>query len=289
MWTLRIPDVSGVENDLKDAVTYKIDRPPKYEYSDEQILAIVEMYRTYDADLGRPSDALKAHHLGEEILNVLHDSYGEVQDTGRLKALRDRLKVGPSSCPMCGFGPIQDLDHHLPKSVYKAFSIYPRNLIPSCSTCNKKKYTVAAGEPERHFLHVYLESLPEEEFFIASVTLPPAPAGLVVDFSVIRSASMTEEMWKRLSFQVNRLDLSSRYGKETTTLLASLEVSLLDAYGQGESGEGVRAFLVRSADSYVTRFGRNDWRTALLRGLARSDAFCNGGFVRVLGHMQPGG
>lgn len=288
MWKLTPPNVDSVEQDLLDAFTFKIDRPPVIEPTAAEITAVKALYSAYDANLGRPADSLKGEVLGAELREAIKNAYGEVQETGRLKDLRSRLKLAPAHCPMCGFGPIQDLDHHLPKSIYKPLAIYPRNLVPSCSTCNKKKYTVAAGESSKHFFHVYLESLPDEIFFVADVALDPISGALRVEFSIQRPEAMSEELAQRLTFQADRLELNLRYPKEINTYLSSLSVSLEDAYGEEGNAEKLKNYLVRCASSHETKFGKNDWRPALLRGLALCEAFCNGGFRRALGNPNVG-
>lgn len=288
MWKLTSPSIDSVEQDLRDALTYVIDKPAIYPISQPEINLVKALYLDYDASYGRPKEQLKGENLSDTLRNALRDAYSQVQETGRLKLLRDRLKLAPAHCPLCGFGPIQDLDHHLPKSIYKPLAIYPRNLIPSCTTCNKKKYTVAETEPTKQFLHTYLEALPNEIFFIADVALDPAPGGLRVNYRIEQSAAMSIELAERLRFQIDRLGLNDRYKKEINTYLSSLEVALKDAYGLDKSADRIRLFLLKSADSSEIRFGRNDWRTALLRGLAVCNDFCNGGFVRALGSPTPG-
>lgn len=288
MWKLLSPSISSVEQDLTDALTYKINKPALYELNPSEIKDIKALYLAYDNHRGRPCNNLKGEGLGEELREIIKNAYDEVQETRRLKDLRDRLKLNPDHCPLCGFGPIQDLDHHLPKSIYKPLAIYPRNLVPSCTTCNKKKYTVATDEPTKQFLHVYLEELPNEIFFIADVILAPPPSGLLVTFRVEKSSSMSDEMAQRLSFQIERLELNVRYPKAINTYLSSLVVSFYDAYGVDNNADRLRDYLVRSAESSEKIFGKNDWRTVLLRGLANCSAFCNGGFRQVVGKPNVG-
>jgi len=283
MWKLNSPTVDTVEQDLLGAVTYKIERPAIYEPTRQELNAVNTLYRAYDANQGRPIERLKGTELGDEFREVIKNAYGEIQENGRLKDLRDRLKLAPAHCPLCGFGPIQDLDHHLPKSIYKPLAIYPRNLVPSCTTCNKKKYTVAADEPTKQFLHVYLESLPDEVFFFADVAIDPASGALKVFFRIEKSASMSDEMEQRLRFQIDRLDLNSRYSKEINTYLSSLETALEDAFGKENNIDKLKDFILRSCNSSERKFGKNDWRTALLSGLAMCDEFLNGGFRRAIG------
>ncbi len=48
-------------------------------------------------------------------------------------------------CPLCGVGTVTTLDHHLPQSKYPDYVLVPANLVPSCSDCNKTKFTSSLG------------------------------------------------------------------------------------------------------------------------------------------------
>ncbi|WP_431287912.1 hypothetical protein [Roseateles chitinivorans] len=63
--------------------------------------------------------------------------------------------------------------------------------------------------------------------------------------------------------------------------LSEHEFAFSMAYEGGP--EGLKRYLRGTANGHVKNFGVNDWRTALFRGLAVCDPFCNGGFVKALG------
>jgi hypothetical protein len=202
-----------------------------------------------------------------------------VQEAGRLSGLRARLKAKARKCPYCGFGEVSELDHHLPRSVYRALAIYASNLIPCCHVCNNRKRALAAESPEEQFAHVYLENLPDERFMTAQVAV--SPNGLQVEFSIQMCPGMTTELLGRLRYQFDRFGLNSRYQAEVNVLLGSLRVAIEDT---GNAGPGaLRSFLERSRNSLQAEFGINDWRSALVHALAESDAFCNGGFRYCFG------
>ncbi len=280
MWNLPRPDISGVRADLDRVFP---EAPPPAIATAAEKDAIEALYEAYRAALGRPSEALLGHALSAELRQAVHDAYSAVQDNGKLAALRSALKLLATECPYCGFGQIQDLDHHLPKAVYKPFSIFPLNLVPCCTTCNRGRPRRPRQDPRRHMLHAFLENVSDYDFLVADVQIDPATGCLKVDFTIDQPAGMGDELYARLVNHLDDYDLHERYPAQVNIYLGSLEAAFEYAFESGGADE-LRAFLTRSAEKNAQRFGRNDWRTALLRGLSASDAFCNGGFVAALGH-----
>jgi len=80
-----------------------------------------------------------------------------------------------------------------------------------------------------------------------------------------------------------QLDLNNRYRKEVNVYLANQAVALGMAFGENEDSTLLRDYLHKTAQHIEVRFGKNDWRTALLYGLADNNDFCSGGFRYALG------
>jgi len=280
MWNLERPDITGVRGDL-DAV-FPETAVPAIATAEEKD-AIEALYEAYRAILGRPSDAILGNDLSGELRQAVHDAYKEVQGKGKLSALRNVLKLLAPECPYCGFGQIQDLDHHLPKAIYKPFSIFPLNLVPCCTTCNRGKPRKPNRDPRFHMLHAYLEDVSAYEFLVAEVQLDPASGSLKVDFDIAKPVDMDDELHARLVNHLSDFDLHERYPAQINIYLGGLDTAFEQAFEFG-GAEGLRSFLTRSAEKNADRFGPNDWRTALLRGLSASNEFCNGGFFAALGY-----
>src|SRR5690606_15551104 len=213
-----IPDCDSADDELETALTYANGKK-KYAYSDSQRARLMDAYGRYDATNGRPSQALLVRRLGKRFLEALRSAYDDVQEGGRLASLRSRLKISVQKCPYCGFGEVRDLDHQLPRGTYNAFAIYPRNLIPSCHPCNNKKRAVAGHEPDAQFPHIYLDEMPPERFFFAEADV--SEEGLRVRFILQPCAGMSNDLLRRLTFLVERLDLDARYQAEVISFITS--------------------------------------------------------------------
>ena len=284
MWKLTPPDTNSLREELHEALTLR-DGTPVYALSESEKESLICLYEVYDQKLGRASEELEAKELGERLRNAMYDAYSQVQVRGRLKRLRDQIKSLATVCPYCGFGEIKDLDHHLPRSKYKVLAIYPKNLVPSCGPCNNKKRAVADDEPNGQFFHTYLDTVPEVIFFIANAKLENG--ALEVTFSVDAEA-LPEDVYQRMAFQIDRMELNIRYKAAISTYLSSQLTAFEMVYGVEGGSEKLKRFLLSSANSEGKIYGNNDWRPALMRGLAICSEFCNGGFRKALGAVIPG-
>jgi hypothetical protein len=283
MWTLRRPSTRYAERDLVTALT-RVDGQEVHLMTLAERRRILKLYKVYKSTAGRPSPALKGEELPDDFRLALYHAYGQVQENGRLSSLRARLKNAAPKCPYCGFGEIGDLDHHLPRKQYKPLSIYACNLIPCCHVCNKKKAALASPDPHEHIAHVYLDRFPKKRFLVAAIAL--RSSAIRVSFSVQQCSGMSAELCARLNFQIARFALEARYQREVLSFLTSQQSGIQDAARHG--APSLKTWLRRTHTSLKRSYGLNDWRTALVYALARSDEFCEGGFRYCLGFRNPG-
>lgn len=242
---------------------------------------LMAMYADYQASLGRPTVAMNVVGQRAELYKLVHDAYGLIQDGRRLAKLRAELKLLADYCPYCGFAPISDLDHHLQRSRYRLLSIFALNLVPCCHPCNTGKRRAPSDDSSEHQLHTYLESVLHFDFLRAAVSLHAETGALEVSFSIHQCAGMSDELHRRLQNHLIEFDLHKKYAKQVNIHLSEQLFALTQAFERG--APGLRNFLVGTAGAHSARFGANDWRTALFRGLALCDEFCGGGFERALG------
>jgi hypothetical protein len=276
MWLLPKPRtrIAVAVADAEIALTYA-DGTAIYNLSSEEKTALVKAYELYDNEHGRPRISLTACGLLTPCLQALYAAYAEVQKTGRLKFLRQQLLSEAETCPFCGFGEPTQLDHHLPKDRYKWLAIYLRNLVPSCGPCNNvKRAHVGTGSDD--LVHAYFDVLPSDNFLIANVKMESS--ALVVEFEIDLTV-LDPDLADRLRFQLERMQLNTRYPKQINVFLFGQRTGMLHVFNSKGPG-ALRKYLTSAADGLDLDFGQHDWRAALLRGLANCNAFCDGGITR---------
>lgn len=279
-----MPDNAPSIDELLTAVT-PMGREVVVELNEAEKDAFRTLYQLYDNLQGEPDPQLKAEDISANIAQAVYDGYDATQIGSRLASLRARLQAGVQRCPFCGFAPVTSLDHHLPRADYKALSVYSRNLVPACGTCNQKKGRTVGGPGEHErFVNAYFGNLPAERFFQARCVM--VEGALVTTFEVVQTPGLSEAVFRRLSYQFQRLELNTRLQGEVTDFLVGLEVGLDNAYNTPDGAAAVLQFLARSAASQERANGLNHWKPALLHGLTECNAFCDGGFR--IGQSNPG-
>lgn len=138
MWSLPLPDNENSREIITTALTYK-DGNAKYELSEEEYETIDSIYLRYEELNGKVHEDLLANSLTNETKDAIHDGYNEIQEKNRLSAYRSELLLSAERCPCCSIGVADELDHHLPRSIYKSLALYSSNLVPMCHKCNNKK------------------------------------------------------------------------------------------------------------------------------------------------------
>lgn len=276
MWKLDLPDNTEAMTDLSTALTYATGIP-KYELTIDEKVIIKNIYQGYESLHGSYDLSLIGTALSNETNDAIYNAYGEVQEAKRLKDLRSRLMLNATRCPCCGIGAVEDIDHHLPRSTFKVLAVYSSNLVPLCHKCNNKKRAVTGESPDERFVHVYYDDVPQDiQFFKATPEI--TSHGIKIEFSVEQVDGISDELFKKMKFQFERVNLNVRLQKEINIFLSSFALSLGDVYIGGDPAKSVKLFLERNHQKFEEDMGLNDWRTVLLYSLANSNAFCEGGF-----------
>lgn len=269
MWVMDSLNDEDLEAALDTALTYA-NGDSIYKLSAVERAAILSVYALYDALLGQPHASLTPASTAA-VRPFIEAAYGQVQIGGRLQELRERLLASAIACPYCGFGEVRDLDHYLPKSDYGELAIYPRNLVPSCSSCNNAKRRIIPGAAHAYgpgLIHPYFQPLPNVDFLVAEVTF--VGGALEVTFQI--DPTHVPAIADKLQFQLDRLKLNDRYPKQINKFLSEQRTAILMFDDLGS--ELLSEFLIRSAADLANSFGRNDWRPALIRALSQNDQFC---------------
>lgn len=254
--------------------------------SEDEKNKLLEFYALYEQNLGRPSPDLVGSDTRNEFRKHIHDSYDLVQDKRKLSHLRSAIKLLAESCPYCGYGPIQELDHLLQRGHYNLFSIFPLNLVPSCGTCNRGKRKIPSANPSEHQIHVYLEDLSKYEFLKVNVSISAETGGLQALYAIEQCPNMPDDVYHRLVNHLIALELQSRYEKQINIYLGELEYSITSTFADG-GPNALQKYLAGNAGALKKRFGANDWRTALMLALSTTPEFYNGGFKTALGLRLP--
>lgn len=250
-----------------------------YAPTDAEIDAIIAIYDRYDELLGSPSPELKGPNLATDLRAAVLKAYGQTYEDGKIHHVRTNAFEKVDLCPMCGIDPPVELDHHLPKSVFKSLAIYAWNLVPLCEACNGDKLATDAGK----FAHAYFDILPDVQFLKVDVAVDNG--GLTTIYWIDDGAAVPGPLLAKIKFQMEALSMNDRFQKDVNNYLVGHTTGIHMA-AEFNGGDGVRYYLRRQAQVEEGAFYRNHWRPVLLHALASHAGFCDGEFRDVLPDAQ---
>lgn len=246
---------------------------------------ILVAYQNYE-DVAPEVGELDKAPLTEPQKDAMRHAYSV--ETEPMTTLRGDLlkRICVARCPFCGISESSTLDHYLPKEQYPEFSIFPKNLVPSCAVCNTRKRDriLDAGTNVRMFLHPCYDPIPDAAFLTVRVRMEEN--ALILSYSLNQPAGMLLQTFQHLTSHFNELDLADRYRRMGLEHLGGLYPALRRAYGPGEDANRVAKMLVEGAEDFEEVSGPNYWLAKLYRALADNNDFCDGGFevVQIQAH-----
>ncbi len=230
--------------------------------------AIVERYDDYVARAPLLA-GLPQLPVDLEAADLLRSLFDRTEPRGSLWPLRTALMGRTRTCPQCRISEAFELDHFLPKESYPEFSIYSRNLVPSCGRCNSLKGPDASAQ----YLHAYYDQIPRRRFLNASVQLRP---GIVWVSFTVDVTKIDEPLAGKITYQFAALHLGERYSMQAAERLGSYAPSLERTFAT--SGvNGVKADLRALLRSTMNN-GVNHWEVVFLIALLTKQDYLNGGF-----------
>lgn len=245
-----------------------------------EVLAACQGYETAVPEVGELDEAALTDPQKEAMR---HAFTVETEPMARLRGnLLKRISV--ARCPFCGISESSTLDHYLPKEQYPEFSVFPKNLVPSCAVCNTRKRDriLDEGTKVRMFLHPCYDVIPDAEFLTVRARMEAD--ALILSYRLTRPAGMALRTFRHLRSHFNELDLADRYRRMGLEHLGGQYPALRRAYGSSENAERVAEKLIEGAVDFEEVSGPNHWLAKLYRALAGNDEFCDGGFELVRAH-----
>lgn len=280
MWKLNLPDNMNAISEIDTAFTY-VNGKSKFSITSLERNQVKIIYELYEKRKGIGNISLLGSSLRPELLDAMVEAYNEVQQAGRLKNLRNRLMLN-IKCPSCGILPVDELDHYLPKSVYKVLSIYSSNIVPYCHTCNKHKLSANGDDDHKRFVHSYYENIPEDlQFLGAKVWIEGK--GLQCELFIKKATGLDPNLYERLKNQISTVRLTQRVTNELFDFLSSLD---FEAVYQSGGKDAVILLLKSTSKRFYITYGLNHWRPLIVESLSECDQFCTGGFKECLSTLH---
>jgi 5-methylcytosine-specific restriction endonuclease McrA len=202
-------------------------------------------------------------------------------ETGALNSLKKAIAdhhtqhcLKPASlCPFCGINTpdANELDHYLPKEKFPAYSVYSKNLVPTCGKCNKLKGTKwANAKIGRRIYSNYYDPLPERQFLSVDITLErDLPKGI---FTLSEDKADYSGLFELVTSHFKELRLLARFAKAFPIVLDEAVDGLL-SFDEPLDRDHASRWLTKRAGKLSENFGLNHWKAVLFLAFVESEVF----------------
>lgn len=281
MYKLPVPARSGLAD--YDSVVAQRHNATKAVLAQHRsaVAAAFDFYLKYSGD----GASLKPISVAPAVSQALETNFDLLDSNRSHSHIRDEIlgSARHHACPYCNVATVDTLDHVLPKKLYPEFSVLAQNLVPSCSTCNRKKGPTCFHSSGFSLMHPYFTKVPIDASLVVAVTVTAQE--VTWSFSLQQTASITNADFEPIANTFALLELADRYDKVSVGEIIDIISGFDDFYSDGDL-TAVRAFLQQLASNSQNSRGSNYWKTVILQALADSDAFCAGAYRTLIG--KPG-
>ena len=196
------------------------------------------------------------------------------------RCLRDKILSSArfDACPYCNITTVESLDHVLPRAVYPEFTVLAQNLVPACFNCNQKKGDNCSQKTDLNLMHPYFVHIPDAPILFAVVAVEAREISW--KFYLQQNGDIDHDQFESIKNMFDLLDLANRYFQASVGEIID-RTGHLDELHQAGGATEIRSYFQKEADSARRSRGENYWKTAILRALADSDDFCDGGHRRL--------
>lgn len=230
---------------------------------------------------------------GNEILSIGRLSRGELKNlyTGNMarkgkpaRSYYDQLRVSVAGdiCPYCGIGPVETIDHFLPKGRYSSLSVMPVNLVPACRDCNTEKLDGIATS-QGLTAHPYFEDqcVVNERWLWATIISTPM---VHVEFRATPPIGWNIAVANRILNHFSDLDLARRYSIQAAgrlTYYATILNGLYEEHAGTSAEDSISLIMNLSTQSERNAYGLNSWQHALAAAIANDRWFIQDGYKQA--------
>ncbi|MBD8524348.1 HNH endonuclease [Pseudomarimonas arenosa] len=205
-------------------------------------------------------------------LTRVYATYFVGKDKPARKIYTDLLVAAREICPFCGgIGRPRNLDHFLPKSRFPQFSVFPKNLVPSCRDCNMEgKSEEFSTTQERQLIHPHADDLKyfRDQWIFARFNGNPEDPRVNLEYFVQPPDSWDDIAVSRARNHFSSFDLSTRYAIRAAQQRTTVLRQMVMLQQEGLSSDAIRRCLL--IPGIKEAIFPNHWQRGLYQALSNS-------------------
>jgi len=204
-------------------------------------------------------DLLKLYTSGNSRLVKLKNSITTVLDNRAM-----------NTCQYCTMTPVGSLDHIVPKDEFPEFSVNPKNLLPSCTTCNSHKNENWKENNKTIFLNLYTDILPPEQYLFVDLVI--TANNIQPNFELRNINNIDADFFELLNNHYSRLHLPFRFKQESHKVISEL-TNLINAGKKILELNKIIELVETKIQEDKAVFGNNYYKSILEEALINNQGF----------------
>jgi hypothetical protein len=220
----------------------------------------------------RSHDSVGGTVTKDELISVYDHQFVPATSDGRVFYNKIMALAKHRRCPLCAYGTVTTLDHYLPKTHFPGLAVCPKNLLPACSDCNKRKRAALPHCASQQTLNPYYDDI-DGVVWLQAKFKKRTP--VLVEFYVQQPKAWNKITAMRVRYHFTAFNLAQVFSSQATIELEDVKEYLTNLLNRGGETE-VQRHLLGEANSRSAAC-KNSWRAALYRALAASSWFCHTG------------
>jgi hypothetical protein len=239
------------------------------------IAGLVARFAEYDAAVPALRNIPDRSAILTDHKDLLHNLY-ESETATALRIKKSIHDIAKLRCPYCGKpGAPATLDHFLPRSEFQEFSLYCKNLIPSCFDCNTtKRANIWDDSANRKYLNPYYDQFLDSNFVTVTIQ-PDTTAGSYETplFELSFGADgMTNDQIRTCASHFSLLNISDLLRDQFASELRILRRHFkLEVEAKILTPQMIRDYLARTEASHSEDHGPNCWEALFCRAVANNN------------------
>lgn len=176
-----------------------------------------------------------------------------------------------NTCQNCTLEAINSFDHVLPQTEFIEFVVHPKNLFPSCTTCNSHKSKIWRKNGKILFLNLYIDILPQVQYLFVKISI----TGNLIEptFYLQNIHHINLDFYELLKNHYTKLHLFRRFKEKSGNIIEELENSI-KPYKNSSLPKSDLVLLIKEKINLDQKsFGLNYWKSILELELINSKLF----------------
>lgn len=176
-----------------------------------------------------------------------------------------------NTCQNCTLETINSFDHVLPQTEFIELVVHPKNLFPSCTTCNSHKGKIWKKNGKILFLNLYLDILPQVQYLFVKINI----TGNLIEptFYLQNIHHINSDFYELLENHYTKLHLFRRFKEKSGNIIEELENAIKPYKNSSLSKSDLVSFIKEKINLDQKSFGLNYWKSILELELIKSNSF----------------